>query len=78
MSNLVGIWMQEIAKLVKKQASAGSCDSESGGRGCTREQRQQKEDLVSAKKNGIQAKEKREVILSDATLCMLLDRFAPG
>ncbi|KAG1368551.1 hypothetical protein COCNU_14G010190 [Cocos nucifera] len=79
MSNLVGIWMQVFARLDKKQASAGSCNVESGGRRCTREPGEPKEELlVLAKQQGTKAEERRKVTLSDATVCMLMDRFAPG
>ena len=71
--------MQEFAKLGKKQVSAGSFNVELGGRRCAREQGESKEELlVLATQQGIKAKERREVILSDATMCLLMDRFAPG
>uniref|UniRef100_A0A804IYQ5 Uncharacterized protein n=1 Tax=Musa acuminata subsp. malaccensis TaxID=214687 RepID=A0A804IYQ5_MUSAM len=73
MSGLVGIWM---AKLGRKQRSTPSCslarheEEEGKIRG---ELRSREEETAQVK-----ARRNSSVALSETTLCLLMDRFAPA
>ncbi|RRT37953.1 hypothetical protein BHE74_00047860, partial [Ensete ventricosum] len=75
MSGFVGVWMGVIAKLGIEQQTTASCsfmrreEDEDKGR--------EKPLSVKKKKEAVQEKKMR-VSLSEATVCMLMDRFAPS
>ncbi|CAL9201850.1 unnamed protein product [Musa hybrid cultivar] len=75
MSGFVGVWMGVIAKLGIEQQTAPSCSF------MRREEDEDKgrEKPLSVKKKKKEAvQEKMRVGLSEATVCMLMDRFAPS
>lgn len=73
MSGFVGVWMGVIAKLGIEQQTAPSC---SFMRREEDEDKGREKPLSVKKKEAVQ--EKMRVGLSEATVCMLMDRFAPS
>lgn len=73
MSGFVGVWMGVIAKLGIEQQTAPSC---SFMRREEDEDKGREKPLSVKKKEAVQ--EKMRVGLSEATVCMLMDRFTPS
>ncbi|RWW40125.1 hypothetical protein BHE74_00054481 [Ensete ventricosum] len=80
MSGLVGIWMGGMAKLGRKQQqSTRSSSSSSLARHEEEEGKIRRGELRSREEGAAQDKARRNsgVALSETTLCLLMDRFAP-
>ena len=73
MSAVVEIWMGELAKLREKVRAKKMPFSSSRAEN---EQRQQVEDKQKAKKETRQHVEE-ETVMSETTICLIMDRFVP-
>ncbi|URD96386.1 hypothetical protein MUK42_30885 [Musa troglodytarum] len=76
MSGLVGIWMGGMARLGRKRQSAPSCSLARH----EEEEGKMRGELRSGEEEAAQVKARRNsgVALSETTLCLLMDRFAPA
>ncbi|MQL75040.1 hypothetical protein Taro_007397 [Colocasia esculenta] len=73
MTSLVDIWMGELAKLRERRRAAGPRKVESEREGAEQVEAQDKAGAVRSRRQSLP----RQSTLSEATVCMLMDRFAP-